>query len=122
MAVGPQETAPPSAKPDNEADPASLTYLLELEFKSKAKTDNLPPARSASEVRALSAGAPLRKSASGATFARLRVMPAPETTTSSELPSPRVQTEIDASYASYDVTNTKNVGNHSPVSLAIITA
>lgn len=57
---------------------------------------------------------PLRKSASGATFARLRVATAPEKT-SGEPPSPRVQTEVDASYCSYDVTNTKYIGNQSPV-------
>ncbi|XP_015172163.1 PREDICTED: uncharacterized protein LOC107064249 isoform X1 [Polistes dominula] len=56
---------------------------------------------------------PLRKSASGATFARLRVATAPEKT-SGEPPSPRVQTEVDASYCSYDVTNTKYIGNQSP--------
>ncbi|XP_076618662.1 tau-tubulin kinase asator isoform X4 [Colletes latitarsis] len=75
-------------------------------------------ARSASEVPrnkiGANAGAPLRKSASGATFARLRVTPAPEITPG-EPPSPRVQTEVDASYCSYDVTNTKYVGNQSPV-------
>ncbi|KZC08670.1 Tau-tubulin kinase 1 [Dufourea novaeangliae] len=75
-------------------------------------------ARSASEVPrnkiSANAAAPLRKSASGATFARLRVTPAPETTTG-EPPSPRVQTEVDASYCSYDVTNQKYVGNQSPV-------
>ncbi|XP_043249802.1 tau-tubulin kinase homolog Asator isoform X5 [Colletes gigas] len=75
-------------------------------------------ARSASEVPrnkiGANAGAPLRKSASGATFARLRVTPAPELTPG-EPPSPRVQTEVDASYCSYDVTNTKYVGNQSPV-------
>ncbi|XP_076164086.1 tau-tubulin kinase asator isoform X1 [Ptiloglossa arizonensis] len=75
-------------------------------------------ARSASEVPRNKIGAnvaaPLRKSASGATFARLRVTPAPETTPG-EPPSPRVQTEVDASYCSYDVTNPKYVGNQSPV-------
>ncbi|XP_068979004.1 tau-tubulin kinase homolog Asator isoform X2 [Bombus flavifrons] len=60
------------------------------------------------------AAAPLRKSASGATFARLRVTSAPEATPG-EPPSPRVQTEVDASYCSYDVTNPKYVGNQSPV-------
>lgn len=79
-------------------------------------------ARSASEVPRLktmtNATTPLRKSASGATLpatlARLRIA-TPEGT-SGELPSPRIQTEIDASYCSYDVTNTKYVGNQSPVS------
>ncbi|XP_076754507.1 tau-tubulin kinase asator isoform X1 [Xylocopa sonorina] len=75
-------------------------------------------ARSASEVPrnkiGTNAAAPLRKSASGATFARLRVTPAPEAT-AGEPPSPRVQTEVDASYCSYDVTNQKYVGNQSPV-------
>lgn len=75
-------------------------------------------ARSASEVPrnkiGATAAAPLRKSASGATFARLRVTSAPETT-AGEPPSPRVQTEVDASYCSYDATNTKYVGNQSPV-------
>ncbi|KAK9293692.1 hypothetical protein QLX08_011435 [Tetragonisca angustula] len=60
------------------------------------------------------AAAPLRKSASGATFARLRVTSGPEATPG-EPPSPRVQTEVDASYCSYDVTNPKYVGNQSPV-------
>jgi len=80
-------------------------------------------ARSASEVPRLktvtnATVAPLRKSASGATLpatlARLRIA-TPEGT-SGELPSPRIQTEVDASYCSYDVTNTKYVGNQSPVS------
>ncbi|XP_076662901.1 tau-tubulin kinase asator isoform X3 [Andrena cerasifolii] len=75
-------------------------------------------ARSASEVPrnkiGANAAAPLRKSASGATFARLRVTPASETT-AGEPPSPRVQTEVDASYCSYDVTNPKYLGNQSPV-------
>lgn len=75
-------------------------------------------ARSASEVPrnkvGVNAAAPLRKSASGATFARLRVTPAVETAPG-EPPSPRVQTEVDASYCSYDVTNPKYVGNQSPV-------
>ncbi|XP_011352103.1 uncharacterized protein LOC105287926 isoform X1 [Ooceraea biroi] len=78
-------------------------------------------ARSASDVPRLktvtNATAPLRKSASGATLpatlARLRIA-TPEGT-SGELPSPRIQTEVDASYCSYDVTNTKYVGNQSPV-------
>ncbi|XP_078050960.1 tau-tubulin kinase asator isoform X3 [Augochlora pura] len=74
-------------------------------------------ARSASEVtrNKISAKlpAPLRKSQSGA-FVRVRVRPAPEPTTE-EPPSPRVQTEVDASYCSYDVTNPKYVGNQSPV-------
>lgn len=75
-------------------------------------------ARSASEVPrnkiGANAAAPLRKSASGATFARLRVTSGPEATPG-EPPSPRVQTEVDASYCSYDVTNPKYVGNQSPV-------
>ncbi|XP_076223927.1 tau-tubulin kinase asator isoform X3 [Nomia melanderi] len=74
-------------------------------------------ARSASEVtrNKISAKlpAPLRKSQSGA-FVRVRVRPATEPTTE-EPPSPRVQTEVDASYCSYDVTNPKYVGNQSPV-------
>ncbi|KAF3428910.1 hypothetical protein E2986_12520 [Frieseomelitta varia] len=74
-------------------------------------------ARSASEVPrnkiGANAAAPLRKSASGATFARLRVTSGPEAT-AGEPPSPRVQTEVDASYCSYDVTNPKYVGNQSP--------
>ncbi|XP_008202443.1 tau-tubulin kinase homolog Asator isoform X2 [Nasonia vitripennis] len=74
-------------------------------------------ARSASEVArtksAANAAAPLRKSASGATFARLRVMTTPETTPG-ESPSPRIQPDVDASYCSYDLTNTKNLGNQSP--------
>jgi hypothetical protein len=82
-------------------------------------------ARSASEVPRLktvtnATVAPLRKSASGATLpatlARLRIA-TPEGT-SGELPSPRIQTEVDASYCSYDVTNTKYIGNQSPVSAA----
>ncbi|XP_029051018.2 tau-tubulin kinase homolog Asator isoform X4 [Osmia bicornis bicornis] len=76
-------------------------------------------ARSASDVPrnkvGANAAAPLRKSASGATFARLRVTPAPAETAPGEPPSPRVQTEVDASYCSYDVTNPKYVGNQSPV-------
>lgn len=77
-------------------------------------------ARSASEVArsktGVSAAAPLRKSASGATFARLRVAnaAAPQDPNSGEPPSPRIQTEVDASYCSYEVTNTKP-GNQSPV-------
>lgn len=91
----------------------------------KQRVDNegdalMASARSASEVPrnkiGANAAAPLRKSASGATFARLRVTPAPEATAPGEPPSPRVQTEVDASYCSYDVTtNPKNVGNQSPV-------
>lgn len=80
----------------------------------------LASARSASEVPRTKAttnvAAPLRKSASGATFARLRVTPAPDGGTG-EPPSPRLQTEVDASYCSYDYSNMKNVGgNQSPVS------
>lgn len=83
-------------------------------------------ARSASEVprhkTVTNATAPLRKSASGATLpatlARLRIA-TPEGT-SGELPSPRIQTEVDASYCSYDVTNTKYIGNQSPVSVCMI--
>lgn len=75
-------------------------------------------ARSASEVprskTIASAATPLRKSASGATFARLRVVP-PQDPISGEPPSPRIQTEVDASYCSYDITNTKQIGNQSPV-------
>ncbi|KOC68797.1 Tau-tubulin kinase 1 [Habropoda laboriosa] len=91
----------------------------------KQRVDNegdalMASARSASEVPrnkiGANAAAPLRKSASGATFARLRVTPAPEAPAPGEPPSPRVQTEVDASYCSYDVTtNPKNVGNQSPV-------
>lgn len=85
-------------------------------------------ARSASEVPrnkiGANAAAPLRKSASGATFPRLRATAAPQTapgseTTPGEPPSPRVQTEVDASYCSYDVTNPKYVGNQSPVRMEI---
>ncbi|CAD1475881.1 unnamed protein product, partial [Heterotrigona itama] len=76
-------------------------------------------ARSASEVPrnkiGANAAAPLRKSASGATFARLRVTGSGPEATPGEPPSPRVQTEVDASYCSYDVTNPKYVGNQSPV-------
>lgn len=81
-------------------------------------------ARSASDVPrnkvGANAAAPLRKSASGATFARLRVTPAPPETAPGEPPSPRVQTEVDASYCSYDVTNPKYVGNQSPVCIQLI--
>ncbi|XP_043290115.1 tau-tubulin kinase homolog Asator isoform X3 [Venturia canescens] len=101
MAVEPQTPAPPVEKQiDNEGDALMAS------------------ARSASEVArsktVANASAPLRKSASGATFARLRVVPPPETTPG-EPPSPRIHTEVDASYCSYDVTNTKHVGNQSPV-------
>ena len=103
MAVEPKCQAPPPEKQiDNEGD------------------ELMASARSVSEVprnkSTANAAAPLRKSASGATFARLRVVAAPEPT-SGELPSPRIQTDVDASYCSYDVTNTKNVGNQSPVSI-----
>lgn len=101
MAVESQAPAPVEKQVDNEGDALMAS------------------ARSASEVPRLkmmaNAAAPLRKSASGATFARLRVAATPEGT-SSELPSPRIQTEVDASYCSYDVTNIKYVGNQSPVS------
>ncbi|EFN88725.1 Tau-tubulin kinase 1 [Harpegnathos saltator] len=100
MAVESQAPAPVEKQVDNEGDALMAS------------------ARSASEVPRLkmmaNAAAPLRKSASGATFARLRVAATPEGT-SGELPSPRIQTEVDASYCSYDVTNTKYVGNQSPV-------
>ncbi|XP_014482904.1 PREDICTED: uncharacterized protein LOC106748669 isoform X2 [Dinoponera quadriceps] len=100
MAVESQVPAPVEKQVDNEGDALMAS------------------ARSASEVPRLkmvaNAAAPLRKSASGATFARLRVAATPEGT-SGELPSPRIQTEVDASYCSYDVTNTKYVGNQSPV-------
>lgn len=100
MAVESQAPAPVEKQVDNEGDALMAS------------------ARSASEVPRLkmvaNAAAPLRKSASGATFARLRVAATPEGT-SGELPSPRIQTEVDASYCSYDVTNTK-FGNQSPVS------
>lgn len=101
MAVESQAPAPVEKQVDNEGDALMAS------------------ARSASEVPRLkmvaNAAAPLRKSASGATFASLRVAATPEGT-SGELPSPRIQTEVDASYCSYDVTNTKYVGNQSPVS------
>lgn len=101
MAVEPQSPVPPIEKPvDNEGDALMAS------------------ARSASEVPrskpVANAAAPLRKSASGATFARLRVVPPPESN-SGEPPSPRIQTDVDASYCSYDVTNTKLAGNQSPV-------
>lgn len=105
MAVESQAPAPVEKQVDNEGDALMAS------------------ARSASEVPRLkmmtNAAAPLRKSASGATFARLRVAATPEGT-SGELPSPRIQTEVDASYCSYDVTNTKYVGNQSPVSTRFI--
>ncbi|KAJ8683700.1 hypothetical protein QAD02_019492 [Eretmocerus hayati] len=78
-------------------------------------------ARSASEVArsksVAKASAPLRKSASGATFARFKVVAASEQQQASgESPSPRqMQPDVDASYCSYDLTNTKNLGNQSPV-------
>ncbi|KAK0167601.1 hypothetical protein PV327_004976 [Microctonus hyperodae] len=102
MAVEPQSPVPPVEKPvDHEGDALMAS------------------ARSASEVPrskpVINAATPLRKSASGATFARLRVVPPPETTHSGEPPSPRIQTDVDASYCSYDVTNTKQAGNQSPV-------
>ncbi|XP_043483044.1 tau-tubulin kinase homolog Asator isoform X2 [Leptopilina heterotoma] len=101
MAVEPQCQAPQVEKQiDTEAD------------------EMVASARSASEVPRnksnTNVSVPLRKSASGATFARLRVVAAPEQTTG-EPPSPRIQTDVDASYCSYDVTNAKNVGNQSPV-------
>ncbi|XP_057319024.1 uncharacterized protein LOC130663675 isoform X2 [Microplitis mediator] len=102
MAVEPQSPVPPVEKPvDNEGDALMAS------------------ARSASEVPrskpVANAAAPLRKSASGATFARLRVVALPETNATGEPPSPRIQTDVDASYCSYDVTNTKQAGNQSPV-------
>lgn len=101
MAVEPQSPVPPAEKQvDHEGDALMAS------------------ARSASEVprskTVANAAAPLRKSASGATFARLRVVAPPEANPG-EPPSPRIQTEVDASYCSYDVTNTKHVGNQSPV-------
>ncbi|XP_033224062.1 tau-tubulin kinase homolog Asator isoform X3 [Belonocnema kinseyi] len=101
MAVEPQcQVAPLEKQIDNEGD------------------ELMASARSASEIprtkSATNAAMPLRKSASGATFARLRVVAAPEPN-SGEPPSPRIQTDVDASYCSYDVTNTKHGGNHSPV-------
>lgn len=90
---------------------------------SEKQVDNegdalMASARSASEVprskTIINASTPLRKSSSGATFARLRVVP-PQESISGEPPSPRIQTEVDASYCSYDVTNTKQIGNQSPV-------
>lgn len=103
MAVESQVPTPVEKQVDNEGDALMAS------------------ARSASEVPRLktvtNATTPLRKSASGATLpatlARLRIA-TPEGT-SGELPSPRIQTEVDASYCSYDVTNTKYVGNQSPV-------
>ncbi|XP_070153563.1 tau-tubulin kinase homolog Asator isoform X1 [Polyergus mexicanus] len=103
MAVESQIPAPIEKQVDNEGDALMAS------------------ARSASDVPRLktvtNATAPLRKSASGvtlpATLARLRIA-TPEGT-SGELPSPRIQTEVDASYCSYDVTNTKYIGNQSPV-------
>lgn len=108
MAVESQVPAPIEKQVDNEGDALMAS------------------ARSTSDVPRLktmtNATAPLRKSASGATlpatFGRLRIhrdeIATPEGT-SGELPSPRIQTEVDASYCSYDVTNTKYVGNQSPV-------
>jgi hypothetical protein len=90
------------------------------------QTDNegdafMSSARSASEIQRfkgiINTTTPLRKSASGATFARLRVMTTSEMTTG-ESPNPRIPADVDASYCSYDVTNTKNLGNQSPVSQA----
>ncbi|XP_015123077.1 tau-tubulin kinase homolog Asator isoform X1 [Diachasma alloeum] len=100
MAVEPQSPVPPVEKQvDHEGDALMAS------------------ARSTSEVArsktVANAATPLRKSASGATFARLRVV-APQESNSGEPPSPRIQTEVDASYCSYDVTNTKQ-GNQSPV-------
>ncbi|XP_066599003.1 tau-tubulin kinase homolog Asator isoform X2 [Prorops nasuta] len=100
MAVEPQNIPQPTEKQvDNEGDALMAS------------------ARSAPEVprskTVVNTGTPLRKSASGATFARLRVATAPEETTG-EPPSPRVQTEVDASYCSYD-TFTKYAANASPV-------
>lgn len=108
MAVESQVPTPVEKQVDNEGDALMAS------------------ARSASEVPRLktvtNATAPLRKSASGATLpatlARLRIA-TPEGT-SGELPSPRIQTEVDASYCSYDVTNTKYIGNQSPVSTQFI--
>lgn len=107
MAVEPQSMGPPTEKQvDNEGDALMAS------------------ARSASEVARIkstvNAATPLRKSASGATFARLRVMATSESTPGEPM-SPRMQTEVDASYCSYDVTNTKNVGNQSPVSIEALT-
>lgn len=112
MAVEPQTQSTPVEKQvDNEGD-ALMTS-----------------ARSASEVprpkNAANTSTPLRKSASGATFACLRVQVqelmsqgAPETAPG-DATTPRIQTEVDASYCSYDGTNAKQVGNQSPVSCDI---
>lgn len=80
-------------------------------------------ARSISEIprtKSTANSAPsLRKSASGATFARLRVLTAPETK-QGETPGSRIQPDMDASYGSYDLTNTRNIGNQSPVSIFLV--
>ncbi|XP_072758924.1 tau-tubulin kinase homolog Asator isoform X2 [Anoplolepis gracilipes] len=103
MAVESQIPAPIEKQVDNEGDALMA---------SARSTSDVPRLKTVTN-----ATAPLRKSASGATLpatlARLRIA-TPEGT-SGELPSPRIQTEVDASYCSYDVTNTKYVGNQSPV-------
>ena len=75
-------------------------------------------ARSTSEVPrtkgAFNVTTPLRKSASGATFARFRIINTSDNI-AGEPQSPRLA-DFDASYCSYDVNNTKNLhGNQSPV-------
>ncbi|XP_058800725.1 tau-tubulin kinase homolog Asator isoform X2 [Phymastichus coffea] len=85
---------------DNEGDALMASVRSASEMQRAKTTMNVAP--------------PLRKSASGATFAKLKVMTTSETAPG-ESSSPRVQHDIDASYCSYDLTNTKNLGNHSPV-------
>ncbi|XP_020706671.2 tau-tubulin kinase homolog Asator isoform X2 [Athalia rosae] len=108
MAVEPQtQTMPVEKQVDNEGD-ALMTS-----------------ARSASEVprpkNAATTSKPLCKSASGATFVCLRVQVqeftnqgTPESAPG-DTSTPRIQTEVDASYCSYDGTHAKQVGNQSPV-------
>lgn len=101
-------------------DPQNQTGATEKQLDNEGDA-LMASARSASEVRRSKTAAkpttPLRKSSSGATFARLRVSEVPVESTSAEPLSPRIQTEVDASYASYDVNNVKQVGNQSPVSV-----
>ncbi|XP_076223926.1 tau-tubulin kinase asator isoform X2 [Nomia melanderi] len=111
-----QTVLPPTTHVSMAAEPQTGVVAVEKPVDNEGDA-LMASARSASEVtrNKISAKlpAPLRKSQSGA-FVRVRVRPATEPTTE-EPPSPRVQTEVDASYCSYDVTNPKYVGNQSPV-------
>lgn len=122
-----QQTAAPQAAQGSPKKRRAVSMAMEpqmIGLTAEKHVDNegdvlMASARLASEVprskATANAAAPLKKSSSGATFARLRVAAATDETSTPEPPSPRVQTEVDASYCSYDVTNPKYIGNQSPV-------